>query len=69
MDPLLDEPNFRCRKCRILLFCVKQLESHGDHNLKASSPVDLSIYDKCSSWFLRDDEMLPWVTESVEKVC
>lgn len=70
MDPFLDEPNFRCRKCRIRLFCVNQLESHGDQNLKsyASSPTDLSIYDKCSSWFLRDDEMLPWITESVEKV-
>lgn len=71
MDPLLDDPDFRCRKCRFRLFFVKQLESHGDQqdqNSYAASPTDLSIYDKCSSWFLRDDEMLPWITESVEKV-
>ena len=66
MDPLLDESNFRCRKCRIRLFSVKQLESHEDQ--KAASPTDLSIFDKCSSWFLRDEDMLPWITERVEEV-
>jgi len=70
MDSLLDEPNFRCRKCRIRLFSVKQLESHEDQNKwDAASPTDFSIYDNCSSWFLRDEEMLPWITEKVEEVC
>jgi len=71
MDHLLDEPTFRCRKCRIRLFSVKQLESHEDQRPSkwdAASPIDLSIYDKCSSWFLRDEDMLPWITESVEEV-
>lgn len=70
MDPLLEESTFRCRKCRVRLFSVKQLESHEDQKLKwdAAGPIDFSIYDKCSSWFLRDEDMLPWITESVEEV-
>ena len=71
MDHLLDEPTFRCRKCRIRLFYIKQLESHDDQKPSkwdASSPTDLSIHDKCSSWFLNDEDMLSWISESVEKV-
>ena len=74
MDPLLEDSTFRCRKCRLRLFSVKKLQSHKDQKVKRNLaagplPVDLSSYDKCSSWFLSDEDMLPWITESVEEVC
>ena len=60
---------FRCRKCRILLFSVRELESHTfstDQINQVSS--DLASFDKCSSWFLKDEDILPWIAESVEEV-
>lgn len=60
---------FRCRKCRILLFSVRELESHKvstDQVNQVSS--DLASFDKCSSWFLKDEDILPWIAESVEEV-
>ena len=60
---------FRCRKCRILLFSVRELESHRvstDQVNQVSS--DLASFDKCSSWFLKDEDILPWIAESVEEV-
>ena len=60
---------FRCRKCRILLFSVRELESHTvstDQVNQVSS--DLASFDKCSSWFLKDEDILPWIAESVEEV-
>lgn len=72
MDPLLKDSTFRCRKCRVRLFTVDELQSHKDQKLKwdlAAGPTDLSSYDKCSSWFLSDEDMLPWINESVEEVC
>ena len=60
---------FRCRKCRILLFSVRDLESHTvstDQVNQVSS--DLASFDKCSSWFLKDEDILPWIAESVEEV-
>ncbi|CAH3154797.1 unnamed protein product [Porites lobata] len=59
---------FRCRKCRILLFSVRELESHTvstDQVNQVSS--DLASFDKCSSWFLKDEDILPWIAESVEE--
>ena len=74
MDPLLEDSKFRCRKCRIHLFSVRELVSHKDQKLKedlgvGEVQIDLFSHDKCSSWFLGDDEMLPWVNQSVEEVC
>ena len=64
---------FRCRKCRIRLFSAEHLESHVDQKLSSKvdvvDEVDLSNYDKCSSWFLKGEDMLPWIAESVEEVC
>ena len=60
---------FRCRKCRILLFSVRELESHifsTDQVNQVSS--DLASFDKCSSWFLKDEDILPWIAESIEEV-
>lgn len=69
LGTLPEDSTFRCRKCRIHLFSVKQLASHKDQNLKEGQ-IDLSSFDKCSSWFLRDyEDLLPWITESVEEVC
>ncbi|KAJ7393690.1 hypothetical protein OS493_003348 [Desmophyllum pertusum] len=67
LGTLPEDSTFRCRKCRIHLFSVKQLASHKDQNLKEGQ-IDLSSFDKCSSWFLRDyEDLLPWITESVEE--
>ena len=66
VDPMA---TFRCRKCRILLFSVRELESHTvstDQVNQVSS--DLASFDKCSSWFLKDEDILPWIAESVEEV-
>lgn len=66
---------FRCRKCRIRLFSSDHLQSHVFEDQKLRQNVDLgdqeviSSCGKCSSWFLRDENMLPWVTDSVEEVC
>ena len=71
MDSLADESTFRCRKCRVCLFSIKQLQSHKQQELNAAGPIslDVSSFNKCSSWFLTDEDMLPWVNESVEEVC
>lgn len=61
---------FRCRKCRIRLFSVRELESHTvstDQVNQVSSDL-ASCFDKCSSWFLKDEDILPWIAESVEEV-
>ena len=57
---------FRCRKCRLHLFSANNLELHGDH-LKGSvgNHVD---WAKCSSWFLQNEDMIPWIKEHVEEV-
>lgn len=72
---------FRCRKCRITLFSSKHLYSHAsidenDTTLKLNDDqsldhdeVDISSFEKCSSWFLRDESELSWVTENIEEVC
>lgn len=68
---------FRCRKCRFRLFSADQLESHelvdqspkmdfGDGSFHVAN---LASYEKCSSWFLKHESMLPWIAESVEEVC
>ena len=61
---------FRCRKCRILLFSVRELESHTFSTDQVYNQVssDLASFDKCSSWFLKDEDILPWIAESVEEV-
>ena len=63
---------FRCRKCRILLFSVRELESHtvstDQVNQLNQVSSDLASFDKCSSWFLKDEDILPWIAESVEEV-
>ena len=61
---------FRCRKCRILLFSVRELESHTVYSTDQVNQVssDLASFDKCSSWFLKDEDILPWIAESVEEV-
>ena len=60
---------FRCRKCRILLFSVRELESHTvSTNQVNQVNSDLACFDKCSSWFLKDEDILPWIAESVEEV-
>ncbi|XP_029212127.2 LOW QUALITY PROTEIN: E3 ubiquitin-protein ligase RNF180-like [Acropora millepora] len=70
---------FRCRKCRITLFSSKHLYSHAsidenDTTLKLNDDqsldhdeVDISSFEKCSSWFLRDESELSWVTENIEE--
>ena len=66
MDPMT---TFRCRKCRIRLFSVGELESHtvsNDHVNQVSS--GLASFDKCSSWFLKDEDILPWIAESIQEV-
>lgn len=73
---------FRCRKCRITLFYPKHLDSHAssDENDATSNlndddqsldhdQVDISSFEKCSSWFLRDESEFSWVTENIEEVC
>ena len=61
---------FRCRKCRILLFSVRELETHTVTGTDQVNQVssDLASFDKCSSWFLKDEDILPWIAESVEEV-
>ena len=72
---------FRCRKCRITLFSSKHLYSHAsidengttlilnDDQSLDHDEVDISSFEKCSSWFLRDESELSWVTENIEEVC
>ena len=61
---------FRCRKCRIHLFSVDQLELHVDRGVDRCDEghQDLSSFENCSSWFQKDEDMLPWIAKSVEEV-
>lgn len=68
---------FRCRKCGIYLFSSNHIQPHtsfkgkpnvkSDHYDQAPGQVDSSSRF-CTSWFLRDENELPWVLESVEEV-
>ena len=49
---------------------MRELETHtvtGTHQVNQVSS-DLASFDKCSSWFLKDEDILPWIAESVEEV-
>ncbi|XP_022807228.1 uncharacterized protein LOC111344276 isoform X3 [Stylophora pistillata] len=57
-------------KCRMNLFSSAQLASHKDQREEdgpGTGQKDLFSHEKCSSWFLEDEEMLPWVHDSVEE--
>ena len=47
---------FKCRKCRTLLFTSKDLSKNHEQGTE------------CSSWYLKDDDMLPWVEVLVDEV-
>ncbi|XP_068711657.1 uncharacterized protein [Montipora foliosa] len=67
---------FRCRKCGIYLFSSNHIQPHT--SFKGKPNVKSDHYDQaqgqvhsssrfCTSWFLRDENKLPWVHESVEE--
>ena len=51
---------------------MRELESHtvstDQVNQLNQVSSDLASFDKCSSWFLKDEDILPWIAESVEEV-
>ena len=47
---------------------MRELESHTVSNQVNQVSSDLASFDKCSSWFLKDEDILPWIAESVEEV-